>query len=141
MGVVVDATKTLMELKRYAQRMGKPDGGLKRVGQYVKGLSQQAFRDGSDPATGDAWKKLSPATLAMRRGTTAQILVDTGRLRKSIVAIITGRKTVAVGTSAKYGAYHQFGTKHMPARPFLGFDKRGEKEIELIMKRWILGVK
>ena len=152
---VVNYGKTLIELGRMARRMGKPEGGLKRVGQYVKGLSQQAFRGSKDPTTGDKWADLRPVTLELRKkgkgSGTPKILIDSSGLRKSIVAIITGRNKVAVGASKIYGAMHQFGGttssrsmipgKRIPARPFLGFDKRGEKEIERIMKRWILGVK
>jgi phage virion morphogenesis protein len=133
--------------------MGKPEGGLKRVGQYLKGLSQQAFRDGKDPTTGDDWAELRPVTLALRKkgkgSGTPKILIDSSGLRKSITSIITGRNKVAVGSPKVYGNMHQHGGitssrsmipgKRIPARPFLGFDKRGEKEISAIMKRWILG--
>jgi phage virion morphogenesis protein len=153
MAVVVNYGRTLTELGRYWRRMDKPTGGLKRVGQYLKGLSQQAFRGGKDPTTGDAWAELRPVTIELRKkgkgSGTPQILVDSSGLRKSIVAIITGRNKVAVGASKVYGAMHQFGGvtssrsmipgKRIPARPFLGFDKKGGKEIERIMKRWILG--
>ena len=30
-----------------------------------------------------------------------------------------------VGTDKKYAGYHQTGTKHMPARPFMPVDKSG----------------
>ena len=136
--VTVNAAKAIRELGKMGHRLRHPEGGLKRVGQYVKGLSQQAFRDGADPTTHRPWKNLSPATLKQRRGTTAQILVDTSRLRKSIHSIMTGKKTVAIGTDVKYGKYHQFGTKHMSKRPFLGIDRAGETEIKGIIKRYIV---
>jgi phage virion morphogenesis protein len=152
---VVNYGRTLVELGRMARRMGKPEGGLKRVGQYVRGLSLQAFRESKDPNTGDPWWPLLPSTIKGRRGKRAQILVDTSGLRRSIVAKITGRNRIAVGTSKKYGIYHQLGSSdtvtssrsggvnvgRLPARPFLGFDKRGEKEISRIMKDFILGKK
>jgi len=139
MAVVVDYGRSLMELGRYAARMGKPAGGLKRVGEYLRGLTLQAFRESKDPTTGAAWAPLAPSTIKQRKGKRAQILVDTSGLRRSIVSKITGRNKIAVGTAKKYGVFHQFGTKNMVPRPFLGFDKRGEKQIEEIMKRWILG--
>jgi HK97 gp10 family phage protein len=64
--------------------------------------------------------------------------VDTGRLRQSITSAITGQRSVAVGTNTTYGKYHQFGTRNTPARPFLGFDKRAEREIEDIVRRYIV---
>jgi phage virion morphogenesis protein len=152
--VVVNYGKTLTELGRMAHRMGHPEGGLKRVGQYVKGLSQQSFKDSADPTTHERWDQLSDVTIELRRNKNregTEILIDTSRLRKSISHFITGKRKVVVGTATKYGKIHQFGgitsprsmipNKKIPARPFLGFDRAGEKEIERIMKRWILGEK
>jgi phage virion morphogenesis protein len=150
--VVVNFGRTLMELGRMTRRMGKPEPGLKRVGDYVKGLSQQAFKDQADPTTHERWSELSDVTIELRRNKSregTEILRDAGHLLKSIHKIITGKNKVAIGSNKVYAAIHQFGGttssrsmipgKKIPARPFLGFDKRGEKEIERIMKRWILG--
>lgn len=48
-----------------------------------------------------------------------QPLMDTGVLYGSITAQVHGN-TLQVGTATDYAHYHQFGTKHIPARPFLG---------------------
>jgi phage virion morphogenesis protein len=149
--VVVNYGKTLTELGRYVQRMRHPEPGLKRVGEYVKGLAQQAFKDQSDPTTGRRWAPLRPVTLELRRNknnTSVKILRDAGHLFKSIHKIITGKTTVAVGSDKVYGSMHQYGGttsprsmipgKRIPARPFLGFDKAGGKEISRIMKDYIL---
>ncbi len=135
--VTVTAGKAIRELGKLGQRIKNPQPALKRVGRYVTELSKQAFRDGADPTTHDPWAALSPATIARRRGSSAQILVDTGRLRKSIHSIITGKRSVAIGTNVKYGATHQFGRGRIPARPFLGIDARGEDQIVDIVTRYI----
>ena len=49
-----------------------------------------------------------------------QPLMDTGRLYNSIEAQVIGKHRLQVGTATDYAHYHQFGTKHIPARPFLG---------------------
>lgn len=46
-------------------------------------------------------------------------LQDTGVLMGSITAQVHGN-TLQVGTATDYAHYHQFGTQHIPARPFLG---------------------
>lgn len=48
-----------------------------------------------------------------------------GGLRASIESKLVGDDTVVVGTNKKYAGYHQFGTKHMPARPFFPVDRIG----------------
>jgi HK97 gp10 family phage protein len=49
--------------------------------------------------------------------------VDTGRLRSSITQtppIVSGSYvTIQVGTNVEYGAYLEYGTRFMSARPFL----------------------
>ena len=149
--VTVDATKAIRALRQYVQRMKVPEPGLKRVGEYVKGLSQQAFKDQSDPTTGQRWAPLRPVTLELRKNkdnASTKILRDDGHLLKSIHKIITGKTTVAVGSDKVYGSMHQYGGttssrsmipgKKIPARPFLGFDRAGGKEISRIMKDYIL---
>ena len=44
---------------------------------------------------------------------------DTGVLMGSITAQAHGN-ILQIGTATDYAHYHQFGTLHIPARPFLG---------------------
>ena len=49
--------------------------------------------------------------------------VVSGRLRSSITAGVPEKNgneyTQKIGTNVKYGPFHEFGTKRLPARPFL----------------------
>lgn len=69
-----------------------------------------------------------PSPWAPRKsGGTWPLLVkhpDVG-LRASIESKLVGDDTVVVGTDKEYAGYHQFGTKNMPARPFMPVDKNG----------------
>ena len=56
------------------------------------------------------------------------MLIDTGALFRSILAQPPTADSVEVGTDRPYALYHQFGTKHMPARPF--FPVQGESLTE-----------
>jgi len=148
MGVTGNAIR---ELSRMTQRMRVPGPALKRVGTYVVGLSQQAFKDQADPTTHKGWAELRDVTLERRRNrdnSSVKILRDNGHLFKSIHHIITGKRTVAVGSDKVYSRMHQLGGttsprsmipgKRIPARPFLGFDKQGGMEITAIVKRYIV---
>ena len=148
--VTVNAAKAIKELGRMVRRMKVPEPALKRAGQYVVGLSQQAFQDSRDPTTHKRWKSLSDVTKEFRKGDgdAAQILVDSSDLKNSIHKIITGRNKVAVGTNKVYGAMHQYGgttsprsmipNKRIPARPYLGIDRAGYQEIHNIVKRYLV---
>lgn len=47
-------------------------------------------------------------------------LRDWGVLQGSITAQVIGKRRLQVGTDVSYAPFHQFGTQHIPARPFLG---------------------
>jgi HK97 gp10 family phage protein len=66
---------------------------------------------------------LQQAALIVQRGAQANAPVRTGNLRRSITTRVQGNAAY-VGTSVVYAPFVEFGTKHMPARPFLS--KAGE---------------
>ncbi len=47
-------------------------------------------------------------------------LIDTGHLLNSITVKDLGPLTFQINVGAFYGIFHEFGTKYMRARPFLG---------------------
>jgi len=46
-------------------------------------------------------------------------LVDTGFLLNSIQDKMTGEHEAEINVGAEYGVYHEYGTRHIPARPFM----------------------
>lgn len=56
------------------------------------------------------------APLKYRKG---KPLRDTGRLANSFGVLREGPDGFTVGTNVAYAAYHQTGTRHMPARPMV----------------------
>lgn len=80
------------------------------------------------------WAKLKPSTLREKRG--GGILVRTGALSGSIAAQPATANQVTVKSSGiKYGIFHQFGTRRMVARPFMGFAPRHIPMIKKIVER------
>lgn len=71
------------------------------------------------------WEALSPKTIArkMRAGKNNGVLRFTGELlNPSNRSVVVSGHTVALAFSKSYGAYHQTGTKRMPARPLAVVD-------------------
>lgn len=150
--IVVNSARTIRELGSVSGRLRDPKTALKRVGQYVIGIIQQSFDDEAEPTNHKPWKPLRDVTLALRtkgKGSgSPKILRDSGDLKKSIHQVITGKLSVMIGTNKVYGRMHQLGgitspksmipNKRIPARPFLGIDKGGEREILAIIKRYIV---
>lgn len=80
-------------------------------------------------AAGRSWVPLAAATVARRRKGKykrgrVRILRDTGNLYRSVNAFTTW-DYVEVGTREPYGRRHQFGGRHLPARPFVGWEPAG----------------
>ena len=107
---------------------------LDKLAKVVVARADVSCRGQQSP-DGAPWQKLSDATLRRRRGSSAQILKDTGRLASSISAQPASAHEVIVGTNVEYAAVHQFGNPAnrmyntprgnpapIPPRPFLPTD-------------------
>ncbi len=77
---------------------------MELVGEDIVDGIQEEF----ETAGRGRWPPLAESTLARRRGSIAQILVDTGVMRGSIDqdAIRAGEASVQVGTEVEYAVYH-----------------------------------
>ena len=87
---------------------------LDELGRDEEARVLMRFEHGEAP-DGTAWQALKrPRPRGGDRP-----LQDTGVLMGSITAQVHGN-TLQIGTATDYAHYHQFGTQHIPARPFLG---------------------
>mgnify|MGYP003561121444 CR=1 FL=1 len=105
------------------------------MGFTVQQLSLGCFRDSRDPY-GNPWQRLAASTLRKRRGTSAQILVDTGTLRRQSVTYRAAANSVELGSNLAYAAIHQFGGRAgrnrstaIPRRAYLPFDASGNANL------------
>lgn len=125
------------------------------IGMKMAENTRWRFRDGTAP-DGVAWL---PSRRARDQG--GQTLVDSGRLRDSIVHALQGRDSVAWGTNILYAAAHQFGVTitprtpggrlrfrigdawvsaasvTLPARPFLGVSDDDREDIADLVAQYI----
>lgn len=77
------------------------------------------------------WAPLSAryaARKARRFGAGLRILERSGALRRSISTRLEGGALVA-STAVPYAAFHQFGTRFIPARPFLVLTQSDNEEV------------
>lgn len=75
--------------------------------------------------------KWPPSQAARDRGFNGNTLFDKGNLFHSIQAADPGELERTISTDVFYGIFHQFGTKLLPAREFLGYS---DDDISLIEK-------
>lgn len=111
------------------------------IAAILKSETLRHFEAESDP-TGKKWAPLSASTIEARRkgksrrGYGVKILRDTGRLYGSI-ATNYGAGWAEVGTTIEYAAQHQFGTKRVPRRSFIGISTRISDRIDATVKKFL----
>ncbi len=131
--VSIDANDALRRLSAMIAACDSPREALETIGFDFEQRASMSFQSSRDPWN-TGWAPLSPVTLALRRGSSAQPLVDTGRLAASMTYRVTD-DTVDIGTNVESGATHQFGRADnrmfgrglapIPARPFLPLRSSG----------------
>lgn len=110
---------------------------MKEIGKIGVADSQNRVRSTKTAPTGARWAPWSYHTMEQRRkqGNAARgLLYSSGRLLGSIYSRMKGRNVI-LGASAPYAGYLQFGTRKMPARPFLGWSDRMIGKIKKLVKK------
>lgn len=72
---------------------------------------------------------------AIKRNFNGKTLFDTGTLFHSIQGYVTADNERQIGTNVFYGVFHQFGTKFLPERVFLGASDNDLSLIQGLMVR------
>lgn len=97
---------------------------MKVGAQSISRLLLNTFQKSASP-TGVRWKPLAPQTIAKRKDNSSTPLIDKGPLSESM-ATSYGARSINFGTNIKYAGFQQFGTRYIPARPFLPITRSGE---------------
>jgi phage virion morphogenesis protein len=117
---------------------------LGNVGEHLMLTHRDHFDEQSSP-DGTPWQALSPDYAKRKKKNKDKILRLNDILRDTL-AYNVGDESLEFGTNMEYGAIHQFGgTSDMvprlaaiPARPFLGLSDDDEKEVILVLGKFIL---
>lgn len=110
---------------------------MKMGAQLMMGSVNDNFSQSGRPS---AWRALAPSTLRqkIRKGYSSRPLVRTGILKSSISPKVD-KESFRVGTSVSYAGYNQFGTRKMPARPFVVFQDHDVQDINKLVVDYIKG--
>ncbi len=135
------------ELRQIAARLGTIDlrHALRTVALYLASQARKAFDQQASP-DGVPWAKFKRPPSVKRGGPSSKLLRDTGILMGSLTGQAGGGHVEEItagslrwGTNVTgesgfpYGAAHQFGTRTIPARPFLGVTPAMIGRIKLII--------
>jgi len=118
MEVIIDDAEVRKLLKEKGSQLKNLTPAMQAVSIILHRIVMKNFDAEGRPKK---WAPLAPSTIASKRrrhGTLPPILVDSGTLRRSIHENYS-HNHAEVATPMKYAKYLQFGTRKMPARPFL----------------------
>lgn len=104
----------------------------------VKAIQHRITTSKESPS-GKAWAPWSYATIKARtrdKSISRGKLYHYGMLLKSFRTKVSN-KMIEIGTSVRYAKYLQFGTKKMPARPFMGWNKESKTNLVKRLKEQI----
>ena len=128
MGVTYPPGRSPEELARKLSAMMKRTQDMTpamKVGaEAIDRLMKKTFDLSASP-TSVPWKELSKKTIKKRRKNSSTPLVDTGMLRKRTVAR-GGARTIYFASNVAYAGFQQFGTRYIPARPFMPITRSGD---------------
>lgn len=126
--VEMDAAATQRDIGQWPVQLATGvANAMPAVAEAVREHVDSCFASESDP-WGKPWSPLAPATVVdrVRHNRAGKILQRDGLLRMSVAGWPiapepngTTATVTAGGPAAPYAAAHQFGTEHIPARPFL----------------------
>ncbi|MCQ9384446.1 phage virion morphogenesis protein [Brevibacterium moorei] len=134
-----------LELSRIKGQLKNVDGFLTNLSKWIEEQEAQQFKK-EGGAYPPKWAALSKeyAKWKGQHYPGKGILERTGDLKTSLTTSGSGIRavhngTLTFGTLVEYAAYHQNGTKTMPARPVLiRTDKTFKRAVEKQLQRWIL---
>jgi len=126
-----------LRLKMFVDRWWKPTQ-KEFAPILLKNHMQVPWQQEVDPNTGRPWQELSPkyAIRKKRRWPGAPILRASGKMQDTAEIIPTSEGFMV--RTVPYGAYHQFGTQRMPARPWMGIPDESLKQLPDIAWKHIL---
>ncbi len=112
---------------------------FRTVALYLNSQARRNFVNQSAP-DGTPWARFKHKPSAKRGGASAKLLRDTGVLQASVTSGVVEDVTsfsLRWGTNVPYAKFHQFGTRHLPARPFIGITPAMVQRIEQILVEYL----
>jgi phage gpG-like protein len=130
--VSIDASELVGAIEAFEKRGKRLDDAMSVAAELLVSAVNDKFE-----AAGPGWAPLAESTLLRRRGSVAQILVDTGRLVGSIHSL-HGPDFAEAATDVSYAVYHVSSAprSRLPLRDFFDLPERVFDDIlELILQQ------
>lgn len=134
MRMMDDVILRVEAIKQRSMNLSVP---LRQAGSLMLYSTQQNFDEQGRPP----WMPLKASTLKRKasQGYPSTILEATGRLRSSITYKVLAQ-SLTVGTSVRYGKYHQSSlprSSNLPRRQFLRFQEQDIEDIQALISEYV----
>lgn len=111
----------------------------------IRDIVAPSIRENFDTGGRPAWEGYASSTKKRKKYPPfgKRLLIRTGRLRsgasqQNVWKLSSDQATVnGLPAAVSYGYYHQSGTEHLPARPFMMIQPEDEDAIEELFKKWV----
>lgn len=115
---------------------------LKETSRFQLKEIDEAYKVSGKNITGTSWPKLKPSTLKakIKSGFLTNILVRTGKMRKSHKQSKLTRDTLEIDNKTRYFETHQKGIGKVPQRQVHGHSDNMVKEVIKIFQNYLLGL-
>jgi phage virion morphogenesis protein len=127
-----DARQVKRHIRKIDKRVRKTKPVLKDIAKHEIQAAQKRIRTRKVDPDGKKWKPHAYATIVQRarEGNLGRgLLYKSGLLARSFWSRITKNK-LTIRNRAPYAGYLQTGTRHMPARPYLGWGRKARDKAE-----------
>ncbi len=124
-----------MQMMESAQMSTAKSELMEALGGLTVSQTQERIDTEKTDPNGSKWKAWKQST-AMQRHKGHSLLMWQQKLLDSI-DYVSGGEEAKAGSNTEYAGYLQEGTKHMPARAFLGLSAENKKEIDEELKDWM----
>ena len=128
--ITIDDTELQYQFKKLADRGINTRPLMAQLVQQLHFAIDENFEKEGRP---QKWRPLQKPRIG-------KILQKTGRLRRSLTEKYTNTEAI-VGTNVKYAPVHQFGSKNIPARPFMVVTQEDVSRFTNVVKRYILDMR
>ena len=124
-------------LKRWAKKLAAGDpaaAAIAAAGPAIQAIAVAMMRAGMDASVSPDGTPYAPLKKQRPGNRGAGPLIDTGLLRASLSASVTTDQ-LTLRASRAGAATHQFGSKSVPARPYLGLSPAAVAAIDAVIAR------
>lgn len=134
----IDANIEVLRDLRMRARDQRP--GWAKVARHLETVVDRQFDSEGRYLNGRRWAPLSPPYAVKKKaaGFSGGILTRTGRLRRSFRTIRVTKNRLVFGSRLDRAAWHQHGTRKMPARPITNGGRRITRDINRILSDYIV---